>query len=206
MRVGLSLTENIEAIVLNKENRAENYLSFTLFSKDLGICYAMIKVSRNKNNPLPDFFNEISVECNKGNFGNNYFIKSINSIESLNNFHKNYKGLLECTKLAQCLIRNASHLEDFSPAYKDFVLALKAYITATDPRLVNIKWLYKFARNEGYPIKEDFAQNLSAQYQEIFVQIINTPSSQCNIAKEDIGFIYDKLSHWLNYNTDIIYS
>lgn len=166
----------------------------------------MIKISKGKNTPLPDFFNFVSLECNKGSFSKNFFIKSINSIECLNNFSKNYKGLIECTKLAQFITKNSSHLEDIASPYEDFLLALKAYISAKDPRFVNIKYLYKFCRREGFPIKEDFASNLPPKLQDCFVNIINTPSDSCEVDSQDLEVIYKKLSLWLSFSCDIIYN
>lgn len=199
------MTNTLEGIILNKENRAENFISFTLFSKDIGICYAMIKMSKSKHIPLPDLFNEISIEANKANSSNTYFIKSINNIDCINNFTKNYKAFIEATKLAQCLIKNAPHLEDFTSPYQDFTQALKAYINAKDPRIINIKWLYKLSKREGYPIKEDFATKLPLPLQNPFVNIIKLPSNSCEINNNDLDYIYNNLSIWINNQTDIIY-
>jgi hypothetical protein len=68
---------------------------------------------------------------------------------------------------------------------------------------VHLKALYRFARVEGYPVKEDWWQSLPLEQRQAAVETLNVPlrklvQDECATAE-----ILESLRLWLNAETEL---
>ena len=70
--------------------------------------------------------------------------------------------------------------------------------------IVRLKFLYLFARDEGYPVKEDFFAGLSGVEKRLFAALVRTPSAELIELKAHSRGMLEKFLEWLERSTDII--
>ena len=93
-----------ECIVLDKELRAENFMMFTVLSKELGLTYALKRVSPKKHTFLPDYFDIISAKLSAKSKNSPFFIESFEISEKLCENSANYNSLVAIGKIARVII------------------------------------------------------------------------------------------------------
>lgn len=193
-----------ECIVLDKELRAENFMMFTVLSKELGLTYALKRVSSKKQTFLPDYFDIISAKLSAKSKNSPFFIESFEISEKLCENSANYNSLVAMGKIVRVIIKNAPFLEDCSRIYKTFSLAVKSYKNTNTPEIVNIKWLYDFAKSEGYPVREDFLNTLPDLDYNNFLEIVKTPVLSCAVDKDSAKHLLKLFETWVSLKTDIV--
>ncbi len=184
--------------------RAENFMMFTVLSKELGLTYALKKISAKKQTFLPDYFDIISATLSAKSKNSPFFIESFDITKKLCGKPTSYNSLFAMGKIAKTIIKNAPFLEDCSRIYKTFSAAITAYENTDVPEIVNIKWLYDFAKSEGYPVKEDFLSTLPDSDYESFVDIVKTPVLKCAANKDCAKHILKLFETWVSLKTDIV--
>ena len=63
--------------------------------------------------------------------------------------------------------------------------------------------MYLLARDEGYPVREDFFEKLSDIEKKLFVLIVKTPSAELSDFKAHSRGMLEKLERWTAEFTDI---
>ena len=197
------MSEAITGIVLQKEFRGESGILFKVFSKVDGIVALYKRVSQKKAASLPDYFDEVCFEVQKAKSGNMLFASEYDILVRRTELAKRYEAYECAAKLALCCARNGAYLENFEPLYESFEAALNALISGADAAVCELKFMYLFARNEGYAIREDFFANLDNESRGIFKQILLSPSKALDLPASDARGLLDAMLAWIAENTDI---
>ena len=79
-----------------------------------------------------------------------------------------------------------------------------AFGTAARPDLVYLKALYCFARDEGYPVKQDWWQNLSADDRAAAAAMLNRPLAGQTAAPAGRQRPHHRLEDYLRGHTEIL--
>ena len=87
--------------------------------------------------------------------------------------------------------------------YRLVLRALDSLSDGAPPFAVMLKALYLFAREEGYPVLEDWARNLRPEQAEKVAAILNTPLADMTVAKEDQELAFSSLARYVEHNTHI---
>lgn len=198
------LLENITGIVLQKLPRGESGIVFKIFSKSEGIVAVYKRISQKKASFLPDYFDEVCFAVKQGREGSMLFGSDCEILARRTELAKNYSSYECASKLALCCIKNASYLEDFGRLYKAFEASLNALLAGANAEACEIKFMYVFARDEGYAIREDFFANLDLRERELFKSVLLTPAKELNIDADECAKLLRKMNFWIAENTDII--
>ena len=164
-----------KCIVLDRQTRGEKHLLLACLSQSLGLIYIMKRLSNSKTSPLPDLFDDID--------GFTY-ISSEQSPKFLHDYDRN--------------------IEDIPRLYFYAHKAIDALDSLLSPQAVRIKFLYALTKQEGYPVIEDFYENLSKPMQQLFAYIVKTPTKDMPEIDSRAEAIADKFVDWIKFNTDII--
>lgn len=197
------LLENITGIVLQKLPRGEGGIVFKIFSKSEGIVAVYKRISQKTASFLPDYFDEVCFAVKQRREGSMLFASDCEILARRTELAKNYSSYECASRLALCCIRNASYLEDFGSLYKAFEASLNALLAGAKAEACEIKFMYIFARDEGYAIREDFFANLDLKERELFKNVLLTPLSELKFANENIANLLKKMLLWIAENTDI---
>ena len=80
---------------------------------------------------------------------------------------------------------------------------LDAWETRSTPLSTYLKCLYVYCRQEGYPVKEEWAECLPPLEKAFIVRILNSPLSELSEEEESLKQAIDSLEHYIRYHTHI---
>jgi hypothetical protein len=184
-----------DAFILLKRPPAESFQSLTVFSPTDGILLALQRVSRKaaSTSIALDLFDEASLRLESSNQGQTWFIKEARLITRHTTLSRSYETLRLVSALASLIARNPVPDESRSAVASLLRQALAAFASDARPDLVWFKSLYRFARDEGYPLKEQWFPTLPAADRTAVATLLNSPLSTLT-APEKCHIMYDTLS------------
>lgn len=198
------MPDALTGIVLQKELRGESGVLFKIFSKSEGIVALYKRVSQKRAASLPDYFDEVCFEVQKAKSGNMLFASECEILARRTELAKNYEAYECAAKLALCCANNGLYLENFERLYNNFEAALNALICGADAAVCELKFMYLFARDEGYAIKEDFFANLDPEGRSLFRQILLSPAKDSCAFASGARVLLGEMLTWISTNTDIL--
>ena len=164
----------------------------------------MKRLSNSKTSPLPDLFDDIDGFTYISSEQSPKFLHDFQIIKRRLNLIKRYDAFQIASEIADKIIKNARNIEDIPRLYFYTHKAIDALDSLLSPQAVRIKFLYALTKQEGYPVIEDFYENLSKPMQQLFAYIVKTPTKDMPEIDSRAEAIADKFVDWIKFNTDII--
>lgn len=195
----------ISAIIIDRETRPEAKLMLTAFSPQEGLIYIFKKMSAKKTSLAPDLFDEII--CTVQSAGENSpirFLKDFEPAAQRAEIAGSYAKLCAACHIAAIAKLNGQNIDEKPEFARLLAKTFDAIKNAADADAVKIKFLYAFAKNQGYPVKEEFFNSLSAGDKESFTSIINTPASFIEPETSRSGKLIERVCRWIESSTDIL--
>lgn len=195
---------NTKGFVLDRSISGEHYLRFALFTQEHGLlnCYQRHS-NKNTKTPFVELFDYASVTLERKDAGNS-FVKEYHPLDRYNAIGKNYQTLLLAAEWTTILTRNLPHASHFEPIFQLNREALDAFERSKRPDVVLLKALWRLARDEGYPVKQQFWANQPTAQREELATLIHNPADATTIPEQKIKQILDALRRWLRDETDIM--
>lgn len=195
-----------EGLVLAQDISGENHIRITLFSKTEGRLLCMQrKVKKNMSQQVrPDLFDQAQLQLDVPLQGHVHFIKEYQVAHRYSQIGKSYDALLKATELAKIVSQNLEHAEFFEALYNTCLKAFSSFEKGHPPAAILLKSLYLLARDEGYPIKERWYQQLEPTIKNRVSHVINTPLAELNEVSNTLSDILKSLKNWLKVETDFI--
>jgi len=195
------------ATVLGKEVRGEDMLHVTAFSDTLGALLFIKKISSQKTSQQPDLFDDISGTADAPQSAEGSTLRFLRDFEITRRragIAKSYDALEQASMLAQCAAKNGRHVENCAKLSARLRRALDAMDAGAPPHVVSLKFMYLFARDEGYPIIEDFFNGLSEPKRALFSALVKTPAGECAELSTRAVDMLEEMCRWIYAETDII--
>ena len=199
-------TLTTEAFVLEKRPPSDAFQTFGLFSAEHGNLLALQRIPKRASSPhgVPDLFDEVSAMLESSNQGRTWFVKEVQICVRRAAIGRSYETLLFASALAAVISRNPVHEESRENVALLLKTAFDAFGAAERPDVVYLKSLYVFARDEGYPVKQEWMPSLPEADAALATGIINRPVAAQHAAKEDVARIRQGLESYLGANTEIV--
>ena len=200
-------TLQTEAFVLAKRpTTADGWQAFTLFSPEDGSLHVMQRLSAkaSKGRVLLDLFDEASLTLDSSNQGKTWFIKEVNLIARHAAIGKSYGALQAASTFAHILARNPVSPESRGSVAHLLRSALAAFEGTNRPEIVILKCLYSFARDEGYPVKQEWIPSLPALDQENVARLLHKPLADQTASVAEVAGYTRRLEQYLREHTDIL--
>lgn len=195
-----------DAFVLLNRPPTDTFQMFTLFSGEHGALLALQRLNRKTaatTTPL-DLFDEASLVLESSNQGRTWFIREARIVTRHPTLGRSYETLRLTSRLARLVARNSVH-EESRPAVAGLLrTAFAAFATATRPDIVYFKSLYRFARDEGYPLKEQWFPTLPATDRADVATLLNQPLAAQTAPAESVARLEHRLEEYLRGHTEII--
>lgn len=202
---GLSLTT--DAFVLLKRPPTEAFQPFTIFSPAHGLLTVHQRLpGKTSRAPLLDLCDEAALILESSNQGRTWFVRESRLLRRPAGIGRSYESLQAAATLATLVARNP-----VSPDSRPAVTALlretfAALAEAPRPDAACFKAIYRFARDEGHPVKQQWLPSLPPADRRLAIAALNLPLAEQTVPPADLARLQDRLLAYLrdqaDWNTD----
>ena len=201
-----SPTRTLQGVVLSREESGEGSLRIRVFSSDEGLVLVYKRLaSKRASGSLPDLFDEVELRLSRPRTGNDSvsFVSEWRLLTRRPELARGQSRLETASALSLLYQRNGAHLAEPAPAAKLLADALDSLVAGYSPVAVYLKALYRFARVEGFPVKEAWWQSLSLVQKQNAAEILNVPLRDLVQEEYATEEILETLKLWLNAETEL---
>lgn len=195
-----------DAFVLVKREPTEAFQGFTIFSAEHGALLVLQRLSKkaaSANAPL-DLFDEASLHLESANEGRTWFVKELRLLHRATGIGRSYEALRHASEFAAIVARNPVHEDERAQVATLLRTAFSAFESAARPDIVFLKSLYCFARDEGYPLKEQWFPLLSATDRDAVARLLNRPLAEQTASPETVRHLQQRLEDYLRSHTEVL--
>lgn len=199
-------TLQTDAFVLLKRPPADSFQTFTVFSAEHGALLILQRVSKkNSSASVPlDLFDEVSLLLESSNQGQTWFVKEARFQTRHPGIGRGYDALRFASLFAGLIARNPVHEESRAAVARLLRTAFTAFETADRPDIVFFKSLYLFARDEGYPVKQQWIATLTEADRSHAAALLNQPLAEQTAAAPEVARLQRRLEDYLRGHTEVL--
>jgi hypothetical protein len=201
---------NTDAFVLLKRPPKESFQTLTVFSAEHGALTVLQRVAQKSATaaaPL-DLFDEASLMLESSNQARTWFVREVRVIARPGGIARHYEALQLASEFTALLARNPVHEDSRAAAAILLRTALAAFATGVRPDAVFFKSLYCFARDEGYPVKQQWLATLPNDLQAAANHLLRTPLASLEPAepnRPESEILRRRLTDYLRAHTEILF-
>jgi hypothetical protein len=195
-----------DAFILLKRPAADSFQSFSVFSGEHGSLLVLQRIAKKLagTSVALDLFDEVSLLLESSNQGRTWFVKEARLIERHGAIGRSYDALRLASALATLISRNVVD-EDSRPAVGELLRsALVAFGSSARPDIVYFKSVYRFARDEGYPMKQQWFPTLPVADRREVALLLNRPLAEQSAAPNTVARLQRRLEEYLRGHTEIL--
>ena len=195
-----------EAFVLSRQPPADRFQQLTVFSALHGdlLCLRRLPTKSASSSTVLDLFDEAELWLETSNEGRTWFIRETRVQVRHDAIGRSYEALRMASAFAAVIVRNPVHEESREGVYRLLQQTFAAFGSTARPDLVFLKALFCFARDEGYPVKQEWWQGLPAPLRASASEMLNQPVAGQASAPEAVASLTRRLEDYLRANTEIL--
>jgi hypothetical protein len=197
-----------EAFLLLKRPPTEAFHSCAFFSGEHGLLTVFLRVPKEAAKSVAlDLFDEADLQLESSNQGRTWFVREARILARAAAIGGSYEALLAASALAGLIVRNPPSPESCGQAASLLRTALGAFGGAADPAVVLFKSVYRFARDEGYPLAQQWLPSLPAELRQTAEVLLRTPLADLPPAvarAPSTAILQSRLEEYLRGHTDIL--
>jgi hypothetical protein len=137
------------------------------------------------------------------NQGRTWFVKEAIIDRRRSGLGSSYPALTHSCRFARVLIRNPVHEESRRAVFTLLERALDAWETGTRPDCVYFKSLFLLARDEGYPVQQQWWPELKAEDSAAAESILRQPLAEQQVPETTVARLNQALETYLRHHTEI---
>ncbi len=195
-----------DAFVLLRRPPADTFQFFSVFSPEHGGLFVLQRIPKKPapgSQPL-DLFDEVSLQLESSNQGQTWFVREARVQERHAAIGRSYDALRFASALAGVVARNPVPEESRLQVGALLRAAFTAFGTSARPDIVFFKGLYCFARDEGYPVKQEWAAALPANDRSQVAVLLNQPLSAQSAPEAEVSRLQRLLEDYLRGHTEVL--
>lgn len=195
-----------QACLLKRSDSGESHVLLLFFVRDHGLLRVLSrKRTRGPAGPaLPDLFEigEATIEQRGGD--KPAWLKEWLPVHQFPGIARQYRSLQAAARLARFYEANLVHMESFGEAWRLMETAMQSLSTGPHAEAVLLKVLYALARAEGYPVREQWLAQCTADSREAIREVLTRPLGQSPSEPAQITAWTRDLERFLQGETDLI--
>ncbi len=195
----------LDAIVLLKQPPGDTFQTLNLFTVEHGVVLVLQRLPK-KAGPgsILDLFDHASVRLETSNQGRTYFVQETRLLTRHGDIGRNYQALVLASRLATVIARNPLDEAGRPQVFALLERALAAFGRSPRPDIVYLKALYRFAREEGLPLKEEWFPTLPASDRAGLGALLNQPLEEQSAAADLVTRWQRRLEEYLRGHADFV--
>lgn len=197
-----------DAFVLLKRPPTDAFQGFNVFSAEHGPLLIHQRLSRRGGTAATtvalDLFDEVSLRLESSNQGATWFVTEVRLLTRHADIGRSYETLRHASALAALIARNPVHEESRPTVAGLLRQAFASFAAGARPDLVWFKSLYCFARDEGYPVKQQWFPTLPAADREDVATLLNRPLAEQTATTAAVTRLQRRLEEYLTGHTEIL--
>ena len=195
-----------DAFVLSKRPPADTFQTFNVFSAEHGALLVLQRLAKKSAGTAValDLFDEASLLLESSNQGRTWFVKETRLVTRHPDLGRSYETLVAASALASLVARNPVPEESRLAVASLLRTALAALAAGARPDIVYLKSLYCFARDEGYPLKQQWFPLLPAADRATVAPLLTRPLSDQTAPPAVVHALQRDLENYLRGHTDIL--
>ena len=195
------------ALVLRVAASGESFHKIDILTPESGVTLCLKRISKkSSHSAAPDLFDTAEIHLETSKQGTARFVKDYQLVHRRNCIGQSYRKLQHASDFCALIAQNGPHMADPAALYHITERTLDAFAERDVPSIVLLKAIYILLKDEGYPVRESWWPQLTANLREPAKQFINQPTPEC--ASPDqlkaCTQISRNLCHWLRRETDLM--
>ena len=201
-----ALQLHTEAFVLLKKPPADRFQQVTVLSASHGqlLCLRRVAVKSASTSVALDLFDEADLWLESSNQGRTWFVREVRVLTRHAAIGRSYDALRFASAFAAVIARNAVSEDSRERVYALVRQTFAAFATAARPDIAHLKALYCFARDEGYPVKQEWLRGLAEAERTAAAEILNQPLATQTAAAPVVARLAARLGDYLRGHTEIL--
>ena len=194
------------ALILGRQpSGSDNFEQLSAFSEADGLLVCLRRVSTKAASAVPplDLFDEAELWLESSTQGRTWFVKEHRHLVRRPGLGRSYEALNAAAQLARLVLRNPVPDESRAAIVALLRQTLSALESGARPDLVWFKALFCFLRDEGYPVKQQWWQQLPAADRDAATPILNQPIAQQDPGAPVVARLTQRLQDWVAGDTEI---
>ena len=205
-----------DAFVLLKRPSADAFQSFNVFSAEHGPLFVLQRLPKiSSGRPRAsaktahstvalDLFDEATLMLESSNQGRTWFVKDARLIMRHAGIGRSYDALRLASSLASIIARNPVDEDSRATVAELLRTAFAAFGSDPRPDIVYFKSLYRFARDEGYPVKQQWFPTLPPTDRTEVATLLNRPLTEQAAPSGLVTRLQRRLDEYLRGHTEIL--
>lgn len=192
--------------MLSKRPPADSFQTLVVFSSGHG---GLLVLQRIRKSATPvagilDLFDEAALQLESSNQGRTWFVRETRLLARPVGIGRSYEALRLASALAGLVARH--HVDESSRGAVADLLRTAFAAFGSDPRpdIVFFKSVYRFARDEGYPMREHWFPTLAAADRSEAAAVLNRPLAEQTTAPAAVARLQRQLDDYLRGHTEIL--
>lgn len=195
---------NTDGFVLARRPPTDSFQGFSVFSAEQGLLSVMMRLPKKSSPAALDLFDEASFTLESSSQGQTWFVKESRLLSRHAGLGRGYETLQRASDLARLIVRNAVAGEGRPRVCALLREAFAALASSDRPDIVYLKSLYRFARDEGYPVREQWAASLPGADREALASLLNRPLAAQVAEPSFVTKMTGSLDRYLRAETEIL--
>lgn len=207
------LLQTTAFVLARQVSGSDSFEQVTLFDPAHGIVHALQRVPRTaasarrssaaRGEGRLDLFDEAEFWLESSNQGRTWFIKEHRLQQRPAGLGRSYDSLRCASALATLLLRNPVPDESREPIAQLLRQTFAALASHARADVIWLKTLFCFLRDEGYPVKQQWWQDLPAADRDAAVQVLNQPLAGQDPETALVSRLTRSLEDWLKRETEL---
>lgn len=194
-----------DGLVLGASPSGERHTRLHVLSAGEGRLVCLWRRSAKNAGGGPDLFDQAAFQLESPASSSSWFVQDYQLGRRRGGIARRYRALQRAARLGDLLWRNLQHAEFFEPAFRLASEALDAFDLVPLPEVIYLKAVYRFAGEEGYPARQQWAVSLPRGERDRARDILHRPLGELDAGHEaPAAALTEKLERWLRSETDII--
>jgi len=188
-----------EFVVLDRALGSEGWSRLTVFSANDGRLECLQRLTSKPSAAAPplDLFDHVRATLETRNQGRTWFVREAMPLRRRTGLGASYAALTHACRFARVLARTPIHDDSRAAVAALLDRALDAWETGTRPDAVYFKSLFLLARDEGFPVREEWIRQLAAGDRAAAEALLRHPIAEQTTSEPEVRRLSGVLEDYL---------
>lgn len=193
--------KQFSGFILDRVVQGEKFWRVVILSREYGAQPCLVRIAgKNKTTCVPDLFDEAEILLSPPKTGTDSslrFAKEYRLVKRNVGISRNYAALVCASKFAGVLAKNTFPQDSHENIFRLATNVFRAFGEKPNADASYLKALWTLARENGYPVREDWFENSCFEDRQGIAAVLKTPLEQLCVDSRDLIHYVRRLESWL---------